>query len=141
MSNTLTLSHFFSRKIRLLSLFLCLPLIAVSQVNDAERYFKLEISHRQIAAQAPTLRVKQGELVQLAWRSDEAAQIHLHGYDLMLTLSASRAGQESAAQVMQFKASILGRFSVVAHNFSSDHGAHAKHQREVPLLYLEVLPP
>ena len=41
---------------------------------------------------------------------------------------------------MRVAAMIAGRFPVSAHGFGAAAGKHTKHQREVPLLYIEVQP-
>lgn len=128
-------------RISFISLALCLPLSSAAQTRPPEQIFNLKIEQRRIAATPPTLRVLQGTPVQLDWRSDEAVQIHLHGYDLMLPVKPSAPGQKPPAQRMQLNADILGRFPVSAHIFGDVGKVHGKHQREIPLLYLEVLPP
>lgn len=127
--------------ITLISCMFGLPPGAAAQAKPAEQTFSLRIEQRRIAAKPPTLRVPQGTPVRLEWSSDEAVQIHLHGYDLMLTVNPSAPRQKHATQRMQLNADILGRFPLSAHAFGVPGKAHGKHQREVTLLYLEVLPP
>ena len=101
---------------------------AAKATEDARR-FTLAIVQRQLGDGEPTIRVKQGETVELVWRSDEAAALHLHGYDIEWTVEP---GTES---VLRFDASTAGRFPVTSHGFS---GEHAESHR--PLLYIEVHP-
>lgn len=124
-----------------IGVLLCLPLNSAAQTRPPEQTFNVRIEQRRIGTTPPTFRVPQGTLVRLDWSSDESVQIHLHGYDLLQTLRPSQPGQKSAVQRMQLNADILGRFPVSAHAFGNAGKVHGKHQREVPLLYLEVIPP
>jgi hypothetical protein len=100
------------------------------------REFEISIRDRRVERGAPTLRVKRGETVLLRWRTDEAVSLHVHGYDLRMSLSSASPG------IMRFEAGIAGRFPVAAHEFGggADRDARSKTRREVTLLYLEVLP-
>jgi hypothetical protein len=73
-----------------------------------------------------TIKVQQGDDVELRWSSDKPAELHLHGYDIEIKVAPS------APAVMSFKASIPGRFPVEPHG--NDGGRHH------PILYLEVHP-
>jgi hypothetical protein len=73
-----------------------------------------------------TIRVQQGDDLELRWSSDKPMELHLHGYDIEVKVSPQ------SPAVMSFKANIPGRFPVEA------HGTVAAHQR--PVLYLEVSP-
>ena len=97
----------------LAALLLGVPLIAAC----AEQRAAYSIVERRVAARPPTLRVQQGDTVVIDWRSDEAASLHLHGYNIMLALKAGEPGQ------MRLQA-----------------GKHGRHQKENALAYLEVLP-
>ncbi len=115
----------------LLSLaLLCSPILAMS----AEQQVTFKIEKRRIAAKPPTLTVKQGDTLVLNFSTDETASIHLHGYNVLLAL------QPAAPGTMRVVASVPGRFPVSAHGFGAAAGKHTKHQREVPLLYIEVQP-
>ena len=56
--------------------------------------------------------------------------MHLHGYDLELSLAPD------APTEMNFEAFATGRFPVTSHGF----GGHGHDDEEVVLLYLEVHP-
>ncbi len=120
------------------SLMLFSGMLFFSPVLAAEQEFNLQIAQRQIAKKPPTIRVKQGDKVTLNWTSDETVKLHLHGYDLALILRPGAATQPP--QKLMLTANIAGRFPLSAHGFGADLEAHAKHQHEVPLLYLEVEP-
>jgi FtsP/CotA-like multicopper oxidase with cupredoxin domain len=71
-----------------------------------------------------TVRLKQGDDVELRWTSDRPITLHLHGYDI------EKKVEPGKPTVMSFKASIPGRFPVEVHG-------GAAHR---PVLYLEVYP-
>lgn len=71
-----------------------------------------------------TVRVKQGDELELKWSSDKPMELHLHGYDIEVKVSPQ------APAVMSFKAAIPGRFPIEAHG----SGSHR------PVVYLEVYP-
>ncbi|MDN2711606.1 hypothetical protein O0880_19480 [Janthinobacterium sp. SUN118] len=72
----------------------------------------------------------------LDWTTDEIVDIHLHGYDQLLTV---KPGEMKA---MRVDATVPGRFPVSAHGYGAQtQGKQHKHHREAPLMYLEVLPP
>lgn len=76
-----------------------------------------------------TLRVTQGDAVRIDWTSDEAAELHLHGYDIAARVAAD------APVSMRFTADVAGRFPVARHA-SANADAHGHHA----LMYLEVYP-
>jgi hypothetical protein len=94
------------------------------------------IKNRALANQVQRfIRVTQGDLLELVFTSDEAAALHLHGYDLHLDVEAG------APAVLQVDAKIAGRFVLEAHRFGKPAGAPgAPAHRHVELLYLEVYP-
>ena len=46
---------------------------------------EVRIENRAVAEPAGAIRVTEGEQVELRWRGDEAAELHIHGYDLDVT--------------------------------------------------------
>jgi hypothetical protein len=127
-----------SRHLAKISLIVLTGMLFFSPVLAAQQEFTLKIVQRQIAKKPPTIKVKQGDRLVLNWTTDEAVKLHLHGYDLLLTLRSGNVSQ--APQKMMLTANIAGRFPLSAHGFGADLGTHAKHQKEAPLLYLEVEP-
>lgn len=98
------------------------------------RHFELKIAGRRLHGET-TLRVRQGDMVELRWTSDEAATLHLHGYNLEIAIDTSAPAQ------LRFKADLAGRFPVAAHDFGrASTRSGGKHQRETTLLYVEVQP-
>lgn len=80
------------------------------------------------AGGAEVVRIKQGDKVELRWSSDEATELHLHGYNVEIEVTAQ------GESVMNVDARAAGRFAVEGHGFGGDHDA------KKTLLYLEVLP-
>jgi hypothetical protein len=75
-------------------------------------------------------RVTEGDAVTLRWSTDEAVSVHLHGYDLELSIAPDAPAE------MTLEAFATGRFPVTSHGF----GGHGHDDEEVVLLYLEVHP-
>ena len=113
---------------QLVALLLFIPVLAFG----AEQHVAYQITNRHIDAKPPTLKVKQGDTLVIAWRSDEAVSLHLHGYDVLIKLAPSIPGH------MKLTAHSLGRFPVSAHGFGTEQ--HAKRHAEIAMMYLEVLP-
>ena len=93
--------------------------------------FSIAIQGRKVDPSQKTLRVTQGQAVELAFSADEMAEVHLHGYDQLLIV------QPGAPAVMRVQAKTAGRFAIEAHRFGKDSGRSRRH---VVLLYLEVHP-
>lgn len=74
------------------------------------------------------VRVTQGDQIELHWTSNEATELHLHGYNVRTRVD------ENGAAVMSIDARAAGRFAIESHGFGADHHA------EKTLIYLEVLP-
>jgi hypothetical protein len=97
------------------------------------RQFAVAIQKRKVVAGADVIRVTQGDSVQIVLTVDEAAEVHLHGYDVSLSLQPNIPGK------VEFNAKIAGRFPLEAHRYGT--GEQTSHQRGGrPLLYVEVHP-
>ncbi len=109
---------------------------AVTRADSAvpARTFDLRIEQRRLAGSADTLRVVQGERIELRWTSDEVTTVHLHGYDLETAVSPG------APAAMSFEAYATGRFPIVAHGFGKRGASPTATRQEKTLLYLEVYP-
>jgi|TARA_B110000196_G_scaffold298185_1_gene289848 FtsP/CotA-like multicopper oxidase with cupredoxin domain len=83
----------------------------------------LEVRKGKVTPARKTIRVTEGENVQIHWTTDEAAEIHLHGYDIDIK---AEPGQTVS---MKFEVHATGRFPITLHGF----GHHT-------LIYLEVYP-
>ena len=95
------------------------------------RIFSLAISQGQVAANNRTIKVLEGDLVELQWIADEKLTLHLHGYDVTLELMAGEPG------TMGFTAHAAGRYPVAIHR-STDHKKGGHHKSAV--LHVEVHP-
>jgi Multicopper oxidase len=91
--------------------------------------FSIAIQARKVDPSQKTIRVTQGQAVELAFKADEMVEVHLHGYDQLLTV------QPGSPAVMRVQAKTAGRFAIEAHRFGND-----SRRRHVVLLYLEVHP-
>ena len=105
---------------------------AVAQ-SASPRQFAIAIKDRKVEAAASLLRVSQGDTVEIMLTSDEAAEMHLHGYNILLSLTPNVPG------TIKFTAKIAGRFPLEAHRFGAAPGSQ-RHRGAGPLLYVEVLP-
>lgn len=74
------------------------------------------------------VRVTQGDKLEIHWTSDQATELHLHGYNVTTKVDP---GDDA---IMSINARAAGRFAIESHGFGADHHA------EKTLLYLEVLP-
>ena len=107
---------------------------AAADVAIATRSFDLRIQQRRLAGGPDTLRVIQGERIELRWTSDEDASLHLHGYDVETKIAPG------SPVTMVFDAHATGRFPIVAHGFGQGVASPQATPREKTLLYLEVHP-
>ena len=71
-----------------------------------------------------TIKVNQGDKIELNWKVDQLTELHLHGYDIKLNISPGQP------EKMIFEAQIAGRFPVGIHG----SGSHGK------IIYLEIYP-
>jgi len=109
-----------------------LALWAALGAAQQEEVFNVDIKNRKVAGGEKVIRVKQGDTVKINWTTDEAAEIHLHGYDVKRALKPGKTAS------ITFKAHATGRFSIVSHGFGKH--SHGKDEEEISLLYLEVHP-
>lgn len=82
------------------------------------RRFDLRIENGRIAGNVKTVQVQQDD-----WSADRRTIVHLHGYDIEITVNPGQA------QVMAFRARASGRFPIESHG-----------DRHTVLVYLEVHP-
>ena len=100
--------------------------------KKADTVAELVIEQRKLAGKN-TLRVTDGQTVELRWSTDEAAELHLHGYDVVAKAKPGAPG------VMRFTAHATGRYPVTVHGFGDKH-AHGGGHAEKAMLHLEVYP-
>jgi hypothetical protein len=98
--------------------------------SSAPRKFSVTIKNGK--SDTNSIRVTQGEQIDITLESDQAAELHLHGYDLITQLEPGAPG------TLSFVARIAGRFPVEAHRM----GLVAKGRRHPgALFYVEIYPP
>lgn len=96
--------------------------------DDSRRVIDVCIENRKVVAPTAAIRITEADVVELRWMSDQAVELHLHGYDLELQV---RPGQPAA---MVIEATATGRFPITSHGWgAAGHGHDA-------LTYLEVYP-
>ena len=107
--------------------WLAAPLPAAAQ-DGPGKVIEIRIENRQVVAPAGPIRIVEGDEITLVWISDEAVEIHLHGYDKLLRV---RPGTPAR---MPLRARASGRFPITSHGWGTHgHGHDA-------LTYLEVYP-
>ena len=99
---------------------------AASVAVVEHRVLTFSIVNGAAAGSADTVKVNQGDDLEIRWSSDKPMGLHLHGYDIEVKVSPQTPA------VMSFKANIPGRFPIEAHGQGSG--------RHPPILYLEVHP-
>ena len=101
--------------------------------SDDRRVIKLTLRKKKIDGGARTIRVTQGDEVELHWTADEPVSLHFHGYDLHASPSPG------APSKISFSANVTGRFPITVHEIEGKHG-HVGGHREPTLIYLEIHP-
>lgn len=96
--------------------------------TDAEARIEVRVENRKVVGDN-IIRVTQGQLVEMIWTTDEAAELHIHGYDIRFEISPDTPAEVS------FTAHATGRFAVTSHGFGGQHG----HGHDT-LVYIEVYP-
>jgi FtsP/CotA-like multicopper oxidase with cupredoxin domain len=98
----------------------------------ADVAFDLRIEEGRVPQPMRLIRVKQGDVVTLRWRTDRPMVVHLHGYDIELRV------EPGTVATMTFAARATGRFPIVAHTAGAGAGDHA--HEEAPLTHVEIYP-
>jgi hypothetical protein len=91
--------------------------------GDEPRRFELRIENGRLSDNAGTVSVRRDDAVELTWSADRRSVVHLHGYDIEVTVDAGKP------QTMAFRARATGRFPIEMHG-----------DRHTVLIYLEVHP-
>jgi hypothetical protein len=98
--------------------------------SSAPRKFSVTIKNGK--SDTNSIQVTQGEQIEITLSSDQAAELHLHGYDLITQL------EPGAPATLSFVGRIAGRFPVEAHRM----GSVPKGRRHPgALFYVEIYPP
>jgi hypothetical protein len=96
--------------------------------NGPKHVVEIRIEGRKVVAPVDTITITEGDLVELRWTSDEQVELHLHGYDLELTVLPNEPG------VIAFEAFASGRFPITSHGWGKGGHSHDA------LTYLEIHP-
>ena len=92
--------------------------------------FDLIVERGRVPQSMRLIRVKQGDVVTLRWRTDRPLLLHLHGYDIEKKI------EPGAVAEFAFAARATGRFPIHVHTPKQGGG----HTHEAPLVQIEVLP-
>jgi hypothetical protein len=92
---------------------------AINVATAGEVSFVLRIANGRLPESMRLIRVKQNDVVKLAWSTDKAMSVHLHGYDI------EKAVAPGAVSEMTFTARATGRFTVEPHLAKGPAGGHA----------------
>ncbi|MDH3690499.1 MAG: hypothetical protein OEU36_13555 [Gammaproteobacteria bacterium] len=103
--------------------------LTLAQTAEKLQVFDLQVQARTLVNVEQTMRVTQGDSIELRWSTDEPFTIHIHGYDIKQSISVDGITRTN------FKAYATGRYPITTHGF----GEHAQKHHET-LLYLEVHP-
>ena len=110
--------------------FLADPTSLIAQTYPEVRTLSVSIEMRKVVGKR-TIRVTQGDRVQLNWQTDEKVELHLHGIDQKTVVLPGAGG------TMRFTAEATGRFPVTSHGFGNKAGHH---HGPGALMYVEVYP-
>lgn len=97
--------------------------LAAQSSSPQTRRFELRIENEQISNGSKPIQIQRGDSVEIDWSTDQRAIVHLHGYDIEVTVDPGQT------QEMKFIADATGRFPIELHG-----------QRHKVLVYLEVHP-
>jgi len=109
-------------------------LTAVPAPGQNVRVFQLNLKAGELPRDQRVVRVRQGEAIELRLTSDKPIGLHLHGYDIIVSVKPGEAS------TMAFEARIAGRFSVSSIQPGSAKKEGGGHQHGGRILYLEVYP-
>jgi hypothetical protein len=102
--------------------------IQVAARDGAKQVVEIKIEARKVVAPVGAIKLTQGNAVELHWNSDEQVELHIHGYNLELTVVAGEPG------ILEFDAHASGRFPITSHGWGKGGHSHDA------LTYLEVYP-
>jgi hypothetical protein len=111
-------------RLRLIAL-LALATIAGASAAVSSQFFSVELKGGRVKGDE-TLKVHQGDQVQLRLSSDQPMVLHLHGYDINVKVAPPTPA------LLTFKADVAGRFPM------HEHREGAGNHRAV--LFIEVYP-
>lgn len=85
--------------------------------TSTEKAFALVVQNKKIVSGSGDITVNQGDTVTLVVTNDTDEEVHLHGYNIMVDLSAGKPG------VLTFTATQSGRFPFELEHSGTDLGA------------------
>jgi hypothetical protein len=98
--------------------FLCLAAASPALTADMglaatrkRHVINLKIQRRQVMTERQTIRISEGDEVLINWTTDEALELHLHGYNIHVIATPDHPVS------MSFRAHTAGRFPIAAHIF------------------------
>ncbi|MCL0105216.1 hypothetical protein M1N90_00460 [Dehalococcoidia bacterium] len=94
---------------------------------------KIVLAEGALKSENEKISVNQGENVKLQFVSDMEMEVHLHGYDLKLTVNPNKES------VMQFVAEATGRFAITSHAELGSYESHKSHREHAKLFESETL--
>jgi len=92
-------------------------LLSCAAVAAEPLRFSIAIKDRKVDESYKTLRITQGGAVMLTFTTDEPAELHLHGYGKLVTVTPTAPGE------LRLDATIAGRFPLEAHRFGGSAAA------------------
>jgi hypothetical protein len=116
------------RRLFFLALLATVAFPSLAQAQEVRR-FELALKAGELPKDQRTIKVKQGDSVELRWTTDQPIRMHLHGYDVEV---AVKPGEPT---VTALNARLAGRFSV---DKIADKGGGHHHGGKI--LYFEVYP-
>lgn len=134
--------------ISLLAAALFMTMACGDNSEPKNQAFKLDVRGGELDASSDSIRVNQGDSVTLAISSDEHGMVHLHGYDIEVSVGPDEHGE------IKLDASATGNFPITFHSGESEeesthdkghghkNGEGSSHEggEEKRLGALEVLP-
>jgi len=97
-------------------------LVAQSSSPQTRR-FELRIENGEISNGSKPIQIQRDDSVEIDWSTDQRVIVHLHGYDILVTVDPGQT------QKMTFVANATGRFPIELHG-----------EQHRVLVYLEVHP-
>src|SRR4051794_6035597 len=99
--------------------------------NDRVARFDLQIENGRLMDSRKVITVQRHDRVELNWRADRRTTLHLHGYDIEITIGPDKP------EAMTFIARATGRFAIEIHSPPGEAKSGPQH---AVLIYLEVHP-
>ncbi len=100
-----------------------------ADVSPGVQSIEIQIEGRKVVGDNNVFRVDQGTQIELVVTTDEAASLHLHGYDIEFAVTPEEPATVSLT------AHATGRYPVTSHGWGGGH----EHGHQT-LFYLEVYP-